>query len=171
MSTEKRVPQPRRTFTIVPVSAVSGAHLRRLPSGGIVTRTGLTRLNANSTLNLARLAHDKGLDSAQFSVTLGVNLEGELIAIYPVATGTVGATPVRIRKDKVGMTIHLSGVFESHPSLRVDGRRQCAVIEDTDAAGVRCLVLSLQSALAKPRYPRTKPKEEPTSTGTTTAKG
>lgn len=168
MSEEKRFPGPPKAFRPVPISPVSGHLLRRFPSGAIVSPNGSTLFNANSSSSLGLIAHEAGLDPEQFSVNLGVDLEGQLVAVYPVPTGTPGASPVRIQKKGNAMMIHLSGVFKAHPSLKVEGRRQCAVTVETDASGVRCLVLGLQAALAKPRISRK--KTEPTKATTETTK-
>lgn len=164
MSVTKLFPGAGRDFEDVPLSPLTGAQLRRAPAAAVVTPTGEARLNANSSILLGQLAHEAGLDPTQFSVTFGVNVSSELVAVYPVAHGTPGAAPVRMHKGRRVMSIHLSGVFQAHPSLRVDGRRQCAITVETTAKGVPCLVLGLQAALTKPKIARPKAKKEQPAT-------
>jgi hypothetical protein len=45
--------------------------------------------------------------------------------------------------------LHLGGVFEEHPSLRISGERECVVTFEQDKQGRDCMVISVGNGAVK----------------------
>lgn len=129
---------------------------RREYGSGILTTTGVLKLNTNSSADWDAVLRATKLDPATGLTKFFV--DGKLVAAWAVPHGTAGSSPFRQSFVKGGkirvITQYLHGVFEEHPDLRPASKCRVAVTRETGDDGIPYLVINLASQLAVRTTPR-----------------
>ncbi|HEY3366365.1 MAG TPA: hypothetical protein VGK74_15020 [Symbiobacteriaceae bacterium] len=143
-------PKSRR-FKPVYTSVAPGGALSRDPEGATHYPSGRLLLNVGGTDYWKSLCEAEGLESAKAAGSYQADDVNMVVAVRPVKSTTemVGLTPVRWVNKDTSVVLHLGGVYKEHPSMRPIGKQQVTVTIEPDDDGNNCLMIALQTALAK----------------------
>jgi hypothetical protein len=153
MATEKTPVNVIRTMTPVLITVpVAGGALRD-PRGGTVFPSGRIVLNSNGFDMWLTLVQEAGLDHETVKAMFAIDATNAIVGAYPTIGGVQGATQVR-QYVSGSASLHLGGVFKTHPELCPKGKRQVTIGIETDADGRNFLSIDLQTPMIKRTTPR-----------------
>jgi hypothetical protein len=123
----------------------------REPAGGTLHKTGRLPLNAEGSDQWRNVVYAKGWQVANAGARFQADTANKVVAAYPIVAGK-GAMPVR---EGAGgeIILHLGGVFKAKPLLRPGTKQEVRVVAGPDGQGNPCLLIFLQTALAKSATP------------------
>jgi hypothetical protein len=123
----------------------------REPAGGTLHKTGRLPLNAEGSDQWRNVVYAKGWQVANAGARFQADTVNKVVAAHPIVAGK-GAMPVR---EGAGgeIILHLGGVFKAKPQLRPGTKQEVRVVAGSDGQGNPCLLIFLQTALAKAATP------------------
>jgi hypothetical protein len=153
MATDKTPVNVIRTMTPVFITVPVAGGAQRDPQGGTVYASGRLILNSNGFDMWLTLVQEAGFDHETVKARFAVDATNAIVGAYPTASGVLGATQVR-QYGSGSASLHLGGVFKTHPELSPKGKRQVTVGIETDADGRHFLAIDLQTPMIKRTTPR-----------------